>query len=164
MVFVVISVGTNIDRENNLKAALAALRHTYGALRRSPVFSNPAVGFTGPEFYNLVVSFETTQTADELTNFLHGVEASQGRIRQGDQLGSRELDLDLLLYGDQVLHGEGIDVPRGEIHEQPYVLMPLSWLLPNDRHPVTQERYAAMWTRMRKTSTVLLKEIDLDLS
>ena len=164
MVCVVISVGTNIDRENNLKAALAALRRTYGALQMSPVFSNPAVGFTGPEFYNLVVSFETTQTVKEVTNFLHGVEASQGRIRQGERLGSRELDLDLLLYGDQVLHGEGTDVPRGEIHEQPYVLMPLSWLLPHGRHPVTQERYAAMWARMQKTSTVLLKEIDLDLS
>ena len=164
MVRVVISVGTNIDRENNLKAALAVLRHTYGALQMSPVYSNPAVGFTGPEFYNLVVSFETTQTAKEVTNFLLGVEANQGRIRQGDRLDSRELDLDLLLYGDHVLYGEGIDVPRREIHEHSYVLMPLSWLLPDDRHPVTQERYAAMWTRMRKTSTVLLKEIDLDLS
>ena len=164
MVRVVIGVGTNIDRENNLKAALAALRHTFGTLRMSPVFSNPAVGFTGPDFYNLVVSFETTQTVNEVTNFLHGVEAIQGRIRQSDQLGSRELDLDLLLYGNQVLHGEGIDVPRGEIHEQPYVLMPISWLLPNDRHPVTQERYAAMWARMQETSTVLLKEIELDLS
>ena len=86
MVRVVISVGTNIDRENNLKAALAALRHTYGALRMSPVFSNPAVGFTGPEFYNLVVSFETTQTVAEVTTFLHGVEANQGRTRQGDRL------------------------------------------------------------------------------
>ena len=162
MVRVVISVGTNIDRENNLKAALEVLRHTYGVLQMSPVYSNPAIGFTGPDFYNLVVSFETTQTVKEVTNFLHGVEASQGRIRQGDQLGSRELDLDLLLYGDKVLHGEGIDVPRGEIHEQPYVLMPLSRLLPNDRYPMTQERYAAMWTRMRKTSTVLLNEIDLD--
>ena len=37
-------------------------------------------------------------------------------------------------------------------------------LLPDDRHPVTQERYASMWTRMSKTSTVLLKEIDLDLT
>ena len=164
MVRVVISVGTNIDRENNLKAALAALGHTYGALRMSPIYSNPAVGFTGPEFYNLVVSFETTQTVTEVTTFLHGVEANQGRSRQGDRLDSRELDLDLLLYGDHVLYGEGIDVPRGEILEHPYVLMPLSWLLPDDRHPVTQERYAAMWTHMRKTSTVLLKEIDLDLS
>ena len=117
MVCVVISVGTNIDRENNLEAALAVLRHAYGALQMSPVYSNPAIGFTGPEFYNLVVSFETTQTIKEVTNFLHSVEASHGRIRQGDRLGSRELDLDLLLYGDQVLHGEGIDVPRGEIHE-----------------------------------------------
>ena len=164
MVRVVISVGTNIDRENNLKAALAVLRHTYGVLQMSPVYSNPAIGFTGPQFYNLVVSFETTQTVKEVTNFLHGVEASQGRIRQGVRLDSRELDLDLLLYGDHVLHGEGIDVPRGEILEQPYVLMPLSWLLPDDRHPMTQERYAAMWTRMRKAGTVLLKEIDLDLS
>ena len=92
-----------------------------------------------------------------------GVEANQGRIRQGSRINSRELDLDLLLYGDHVLHRVGIDVPRGEILERSYVLMPLSWLLPDDRHPVTQERYAAMWTRMRKTSTVLLKEIDLDL-
>ncbi len=99
-----------------------------------------------------------------MTTFLHGVEANQGRARQGDQLDSRELDLDLLLYGDHVLHGEGVDLPRGEILEHPYVLMPLSWLLPDDRHPVTQERYASMWTRMSKTSTVLLKEIDLDLT
>ena len=43
MVRVVIGVGTNIDREDNLKAALAALRYTFGTLRMSPVFSNPAV-------------------------------------------------------------------------------------------------------------------------
>ncbi len=96
--------------------------------------------------------------------FRYKVVGGFGKQRFDRALPAADLDLDLLLYGDHVLHGEGVDLPRGEILEHPYVLMPLSWLLPDDRHPVTQERYASMWTRMSKTSTVLLKEIDLDLT
>ena len=151
MVCVVISVGTNIDRENNLKAALAALRHTYGALRMSPVFSNPAVGFTGPEFYNLVVSFETTQTVTEVTTFLHGVEANQGRTRQGDRLDSRELDLDLLLYGDVVAKS----IPRDEIERYAFVLRPLAELAPEVRHPLSGISMRTLWARFDASSEQL---------
>lgn len=121
-----INIDTNINQKNNLKATLTALKHTYSTLQISPIYSNPTIGFTGPEFYNLIINFETTQTITEITTFLHNVETNQKRTRQNNQLDSQKLDLDLLLYNDHVLHEENIDVPQNEILEHPYMLIPLN--------------------------------------
>ena len=59
MTSVAVSIGTNIEREKNIRAALAALGRAYGRLRLSSVYANPAVGFEGPEFFNLALVFDT---------------------------------------------------------------------------------------------------------
>ncbi|MCS5572159.1 MAG: 2-amino-4-hydroxy-6-hydroxymethyldihydropteridine diphosphokinase, partial [Pseudomonadales bacterium] len=59
MPLVAVSVGSNLDREHNIDWALESLRSSFGPLRVSRVYETPAVGFSGPDFYNLVVVFET---------------------------------------------------------------------------------------------------------
>ena len=135
----------------------------YGPLSLSSVYANPAVGFEGPEFFNLVAVFETYQSAVEIVASLRGIEAEQGRVRTGNALGSRELDLDQLLYDDAVLYSEGLDVPREEILQEAYVLKPLSQILPEHRHPVTGECYATLWEKMASAAGERLEEVPLNL-
>ena len=59
MPLVAVSVGSNLDREHNIDRALESLRSSFGQLRISRVYETLAVGFSGPDFYNLVVAFET---------------------------------------------------------------------------------------------------------
>lgn len=142
---VVLSIGSNIEREKHIRYALDALREKFAELRISPVYESSAVGFEGPDFFNLVVVIETQLSVAQLTDWIRGVEAAAGRVRGEKKFQSRNLDIDILLYGDVDLHAEGWDIPRGEITHAAYVLKPLVDLLPEARHPVTGMRFAELW-------------------
>ena len=75
MPLVAVSVGSNLDREHNIDRALESLRSSFGQLRISRVYETPAVGFSGPDFYNLVVAFETGLNVRPLIDRLHEIEA-----------------------------------------------------------------------------------------
>ena len=122
MPLVAISVGSNLDREHNIERALDSLRLSFGQLRISSVYETAAVGFNGPDFYNLVVAFETDLDVRLLIDRLHDIEVEQGRIRTTQEITSRLIDLDLLRYGDGILYSEGLDIPRREILEYDFVL------------------------------------------
>ncbi len=140
MPLVAISVGSNLDREQNIERALDSLRLSFGQLRISSVYETAAVGFNGPDFYNLVVAFETDLDVRLLIDRLHDIEVEQGRIRMTQKMTSRLIDLDLLLYGDGILYSEGLDIPRREILEYDFVLQPLAELLPDTVYPVSGDR------------------------
>ena len=140
MPLVAISVGSNLDREHNIERALDSLRLSFGQLRISLVYETAAVGFNGPDFYNLVVAFETDLDVRLLIDRLHDIEVEQGRIRMTQEMTSRLIDLDLLLYGDGILYSEGLDIPRREILEYDFVLQPLAELLPDTVYPVSGDR------------------------
>ena len=140
MPLVAISVGSNLDREHNIERALDSLRFSFGQLRISSVYETAAVGFNGPDFYNLVVAFETDLDVRLLIDRLHDIEVEQGRIRMTQEMTSRLIDLDLLLYGDGIFYSEGLDIPRHEILEYDFVLQPLAELLPDTVYPVSGDR------------------------
>ena len=140
MPLVAISVGSNLDREHNIERALDSLRLSFGQLQISSVYETAAVGFNGPDFYNLVVAFETDLDVRLLIDRLHDIEVEQGRIRMTQEITSRLIDLDLLLYGDGILYSEGLDIPRREILEYDFVLQPLAELLPDTVYPVSGDR------------------------
>ena len=148
MARVAVSIGSNLERERNVKDALAALGKAFGELSRSPVYESAAYGFDGPPFYNLVVVFQTPLDAHEVRGKIQIIENQQGRETGENRIGSRSLDLDLLLYDDVVFHDQGLDVPRREIFEHAYILKPLADLLPAMPHPVTGESFADIWLRL----------------
>ena len=145
---VAVSIGSNLDRERNVKEALAALAKIFGKLLHSPVYESAAYGFDGPPFYNLVVIFETWLNAHVVRGKIQAIENQQGREIGEHRSGSRSLDLDLLLYDGVVFHDQGLDVPRREIFEHAYILKPLADLLPAMPHPVTGESFADIWLRL----------------
>jgi len=107
----------------------------FGPLTLSSVYESPPVGFEGDHFYNLAAGFDTDIPVEQLTTELHGIERSQGRARTGERFGPRTLDLDLLLYGDLIRHDHTVDVPRREILDYAFVLLPLAEIAPEQLHP-----------------------------
>ena len=131
---VFIGVGSNIDREENIRAGLRELRTQFSNVNISTIYETIAVGFEGDNFFNLVVGLETDLTPKELQDKLHEIESQFGRKRGGPRYVSRTLDLDLLLYDDVVCEEEGIQIPREDVIKFAFVLRPLSEIAGYLRH------------------------------
>lgn len=145
MPWVYVSIGSNVDRKRQIRAACAALKEHYGPLRVSPVYENRAVGFEGDDFFNLVVGFESRETPQAIAGFLRELERAQGRRRDGPRFGDRPIDLDLILYGDLVTNSPRLRLPRPDILEYGFVLRPLADIAPDLRHPETGATCRELW-------------------
>ena len=136
-------IGSNVEPERNLQLAVRELAARYGLLRLSPVYRNPAVGFDGPDFLNLVAGFETDETPLQLVSEFERIHDLAGRVRDSEAFSSRPLDIDLLLYGERVATEPPL--PRADVLDYAFVLKPLSDLEPTLCHPVTGKTYAEHW-------------------
>jgi 2-amino-4-hydroxy-6-hydroxymethyldihydropteridine diphosphokinase len=151
MVEVFVSIGSNIDRAANVASAVGMLNDTFGALRVSSVFESAAVGFDGDPFFNLVVGFSTVRSVQEVAEQLADIEERHGRERDSKKFSARTLDLDLLLYGDEVIRLDRLNLPRDEIARYAFVLQPLAELAPDRSHPVLGQTYRELWQAYDKT-------------
>lgn len=148
MTRVYLSLGSNIDREHNIRAGLDALAAQFGEVHLSPVYESEAVGFDGAPFLNLVACIDTGLPLGELAGLLRDIEADHGRVRGDKKFASRTLDIDVLTYGDLTGLIDGVELPRDEILKHAFVLRPLADLAPQTRHPVLGETYAALLARL----------------
>jgi len=161
MVRVWVSVGSNIDRERYVRAALRALRERFGRLQLSPIYESPAEGFDGDPFYNLVVGFDTDVPPERLYALLREIEDANGRARGSGKFSARTLDIDALTYGDQVTDAGGKHLPRDEITRYAFVLKPLADVAGDQLHPELRSSFAQLWNDFRRTYTGELKEVTL---
>ena len=150
MATIYISLGSNINREQNTRAGVKALKQTFGELTLSAVYESEAVGFDGDAFYNMVIACEVSTPVFETNQLLRDIEDANGRDRSGPKFSSRTLDLDLLLYDDLVLDKNGLTLPRGEILKNAFVLWPLAEIAPELKHPNAQISYAELWAAFDK--------------
>lgn len=146
-----ISVGSNIDKAHNIASSLKALEQQFGALHLSSIYETEAVGFVGDSFYNLVVRFESTLSAKEVGKKLRQIELDHGRSRDSQKFSPRTLDLDLILYGDQIVSDGRLQLPRDEILRYAFVLEPLAEIASDQRHPVTGQLFDELWQAFDKT-------------
>jgi 2-amino-4-hydroxy-6-hydroxymethyldihydropteridine diphosphokinase len=149
MARVYLALGSNVEPIVNLQRAVAALRERYPGLRCSPAYRNPAVGFAGEDFINLVVGFDTPgdspEDLAELVRYLHEVEARCGRMRDAPKWAPRSMDLDVLLYGDRVGVWDGTTLPRPDLSRRPYMLRPIAELAPDLEHPTLHRSMRELW-------------------
>ena len=148
MARVYVSLGSNQNREDNIRRAVQALRRDFTEIELSPVYDSAAVGFDGSDFLNLVASFESQLDAMAIFSAFRAIETELGRDRSLPRFASRPIDLDLLLYDDAILDLPGLRVPRPEILEQAFVLKPLQDLAPDLPHPELGDSFADLWRRM----------------
>lgn len=145
-----VSVGSNVERERNVRGALEALHRRFGPLLVSSIRETAAVGFAGDSFHNLAVGFFTDAPVQQVIDDLSNIEYAHGRIRGGERFGPRTLDLDLLLYGDTV--DARLKIPRQEIARQAFVLEPLGEIAPNLLHPELNRTMATLWKELPSTN------------
>ncbi len=150
MARVFLSLGSNIERQRHIVAALDALAAEFGELALSPVYESEAVGFVGDNFFNLVVAISTELAVDQLSAGLKAIEDANGRDRSGPKFSGRTLDIDILTYGDAVGVIDGVELPRDEILTNAFVLRPLADLAGSEKHPQLQQSYDELWRSYRE--------------
>ncbi|MYB35046.1 MAG: 2-amino-4-hydroxy-6-hydroxymethyldihydropteridine diphosphokinase [Gammaproteobacteria bacterium] len=158
MIRVVLGLGSNINREENIARAVSAIRDEYGQLEISPVYETESVGFQGAAFLNLVVGLHSSLPVGQIRTHMQDIERFLGRVKGPKTFDDRVLDIDLLLYGD--LCDPELNIPRDEIARYAFVLKPLSDLYPNDVHPLTGESFLEMWRSFEDSSQRLIEYRD----
>lgn len=155
MTAIYLSLGSNVDRHNNITAALDALSALFGELQISSVYESKSVGFDGSNFFNLVVGANTDLSIAELSDTLKRIEDDNGRKRNGPKFSPRTLDIDILTYGDFVGNESGIELPRAEITKNAFVLLPLAEIAAEVLHPQLQKNYRDLWSAYDQASQSL---------
>jgi 2-amino-4-hydroxy-6-hydroxymethyldihydropteridine diphosphokinase len=136
---VVLGLGSNLgDRAAFLRAALAGLAPVYQLERVSSIYETaPQLVAEQPFYYNLVSGGRTWLAPLDLLHFLKDLEQRLGRT-PSYRYGPREIDLDVLLYGDQIIATPELTVPHPRMAERAFVLAPLAEIAPDLLHPLLQ--------------------------
>jgi 2-amino-4-hydroxy-6-hydroxymethyldihydropteridine diphosphokinase len=143
-----VALGSNLgDRLANLGAAVDFIAREPGfSLRRvSLAYETEPVGPPQPRYLNAVAQVGTLLSPRATLQKLHWIEDQQGRVRR-EQWGAREIDLDLLLYGDRVVDNPHLPHPR--MHERAFVLVPLVEIAADAMHPVLMATAAELLGRL----------------
>lgn len=140
---ILISVGSNMEKESNTKKGFQALHDCFGELVISTIYESESVGFTGNNFLNSAVLAYTNMSIESVCAQLKLIEDNQGRVRD-KKFGNRTLDLDLLIF-DDVVTDIPVVLPRKEIEYNAFVLKPMAEIVPNQIHPVSQKSYITLW-------------------
>ncbi|MDE2997965.1 MAG: 2-amino-4-hydroxy-6-hydroxymethyldihydropteridine diphosphokinase [Gemmatimonadota bacterium] len=142
-----IGMGANLDdRADALRRAAATLdeHDSLDVKAASPVYETAPIGVTAqPMFLNAVLAAETDLDPLALLECLLAVERRFGRVR-GQRWGPRLLDLDILLYGNEVFQSRGLEIPHPRLHERAFVLVPLCELTPRGRHPLFNRTFSEL--------------------
>lgn len=137
---VFLALGSNVgDRKGFLEKALEYLSSEIQDVQCAPIYESKAVGYENQDdFLNMVCTGFTDKEPLELLKFVKEGERKLGRT-ETFRWGPREIDIDILLYGDLVLEYEKLTLPHPRMHERMFVLKPLTDLDPKILHPVLQK-------------------------
>ena len=134
-----IGLGSNLkDPKAQIKRALAALNDNNGTelMTASSLYeSKPLLDIPGPNYLNAVCKIETKLSAIDLLDLCQEIEESQQRVREV-KWGSRTIDLDILLYGEQVISNKRLTIPHPEAINRAFVLVPLFEIDPTVKIPL----------------------------
>lgn len=136
MTEVYLALGANVgDREANLKQAIKLLKKHLENVQTAPFYNTKAVGYTDqPDFLNTAISGQTEFEPLALLKFVKDIEQEVGRT-ETFRWGPREIDIDIIFYGDQILETKDFTIPHPRFRERAFVLRPLADLNPDLHDP-----------------------------
>jgi len=153
-----IGFGSNIgDRLGHIQNAIQVLSKTEGITLRkiSSIYTTDPVGYEAQaQFLNGVVAIHTSLSPLSLLHTLKNIETAIGR-KHRIRWGPREIDLDILIYGDLCVQTEKLVIPHPEMRLRGFVLIPLAEIAPNLVHPVFQETIQTLLNRLEDDKSVL---------
>jgi 2-amino-4-hydroxy-6-hydroxymethyldihydropteridine diphosphokinase len=155
MARVYVGVGSNFDRERNIRSCLHLLEQRFRELDVSPIYDSPPVDNTGAHYFNLVTGFDTAEPVDAVFSFTKQIEGAIGRTHATPASDVCAIDVDLLLYDELVIATERYVLPRPDILRYPFVLRPLADIAPRRCHPQTGTTYLELWTQIRSQRSAL---------
>lgn len=138
--------GSNLgDREKNLETACEKLEALPGLeiIATSAIYLSEAQGMNSenPDFMNQVIMIEFLYRPNELLNGLEKIETKMGRTDKGN-LKPRPIDLDILLFGDEIIETKELTIPHKELLKRPFAMIPLLQITPDIEHPVKKRAIA----------------------
>lgn len=161
-----LSLGSNLEPEHHLLAAVAKLAQ-FGRVRAvSTVWETLPVGFSDqPNFLNAAVLLETDLSARALREeTIATIEATLGRVRTENKNAPRTIDIDIMLFNSDVMQVNQRHIPDPEVLERPFVAIPLAEIAPDYVHPETGQTLQEIGRGFDPTSAGMHRRDDVVLS
>ncbi|WP_300002148.1 2-amino-4-hydroxy-6-hydroxymethyldihydropteridine diphosphokinase [uncultured Cedecea sp.] len=139
MTLAYIALGSNqaspLEQVSSALEAIATIRDSH-IVAVSSFYRTPPLGPPNqPDYLNAAVALETTLSADELLTQTQRIELEQGRVRKAERWGPRTLDLDIMLFGNEVITTSRLTVPHYDMKNRAFMLLPLLEIAPECRFP-----------------------------
>ena len=137
-----LSLGTNQGNKlENLQNAINAINNEVGDIQKiSSIYKTPSWGFNGDDFYNICIQVSTNKNSTQLISLLLKIEKSLGRLRkETKEYQNRNIDIDILLFNDEIILSESLIVPHPKMLERKFVLVPLAEIAGQINHPTQKE-------------------------
>ena len=153
-----LSLGTNQgDKLENLQNAIHLIDESIGGVQKiSAIYKSPSWGFEGNEFFNICISVSTDQLPATLLESLLAIEKELGRTRTNQKgYQNRNIDIDILLFEDEIILSKTLTVPHSKMLERKFVLLPLVEIAPNTIHPIEKNQLHVCLQNCSDTSEVL---------
>lgn len=149
-------MGSNLAPEKNLRLAVNRLHEVGRLIEVSRVYQSPASGAEPqPDFLNAAALVLTNLPLVDTRQQLREIEADLGRVRRSG--AGVAIDLDLCLYGTEILSTSEITIPRPEILDYAFVAVPLAELAPKFLHPMNRQTLSVIANRLRQDSSLTLR-------
>jgi len=155
-----INIGSNQNREKNIANAIDMLKFNFSDIEISDIYSSPAQGFKGDDFYNVGVNAITSLNVVDTSSVLKNIEDKIGRDRSQPKFSSREIDLDLVLYDDII--DQEANLPRDDALKYAFVLAPLAQLNADLIHPVEGRTFQVLWQRFQSDNEYRLTQYNIN--
>lgn len=160
---VYIGLGSNQGQKDVLlQSAVEAIFKNIGfIIKISDIYKTPSLGFNGNTFFNTCIKIKTSLSAQSVLEELLKIETKMGRIRKKKGYENRNIDLDILLYGDDIINEENLKIPHPELHKRNFVLYPLADIAAQQKHPILNKSIYELKDALGKQKNILKTQIKL---